>query len=36
MFSGNGEAFKELKNAEFNMKKENLYERLRKSPAKEI
>lgn len=36
MFSGNGEAFKELKNAEINMKKENLYERIRKTPVKEI
>jgi hypothetical protein len=36
MFSGNGEAFKELKNCDFIMKKENLYERLRKLPPKNI
>ena len=34
MFSGNGEAFKELKSAQFVKKKDNLYERVRKLPPK--
>ena len=36
LFSGNGEAFKELANCDFQMKKDKLYERIRKFPPKKI